>query len=368
MFGDHYRNRRVLITGHTGFKGSWLTQWLHGLGAHVSGFSDRAPDRGSLGGEWPAGILKDDLRGDIRDPIAIAKAVRKTKPEVVFHLAAQPLVRLSYREPLATLNTNVTGTANLLEAVRTSARRIDVVVVTTDKCYENRNWHHGYRESDPLGGHDVYSASKAATELVVQSWRRSFFDPSAELGNIASARGGNVIGGGDYSDDRIVPDCVRSLKKGRAIEVRNPAATRPWQHVLDCLSGYLLLGWRLGTTGKNSPFAEAFNFGPPIESNRSVQDLVETALGVWPGEWRHTDDPSAPHEATLLHLSTDKAAQMLKWFPVWDFSRTVRETIGWYHLRHTGRRADMVEFTIRQIEHYGKDASAKGLVWTQTTR
>lgn len=363
MFGNHYRKRRVLITGHTGFKGSWLGLWLNELGAEVSGFSDRAQKPPSIHQSAGASVWKNDLRGDIADPKAVSNAIDETKPEIIFHMAAQPLVRLSYDQPMETWQTNVMGTANLLDSVRQQKRRTHVVVITTDKCYENRNWHHGYRESDSLGGHDVYSASKAGAELVTQSMRRSFFEPDKKLGNVASARAGNVIGGGDYAADRIIPDCVRSLRSGDAIRVRNPWATRPWQHVLDCLSGYLLLGWKLSTGGKNSSFADAFNFGPPAASNRNVQDLVEEVLKTWPGQWKNEGEANAPHEATLLHLSTDKAAQVLNWFPVWDFETAIAQTMEWYRVRHDRSRTDMNEFSTEQISAFVTAARDQGLHW-----
>ncbi|MFT4690952.1 MAG: CDP-glucose 4,6-dehydratase [Limisphaerales bacterium] len=363
MFGNHYRKRRVLITGHTGFKGSWLGLWLNELGAEVSGFSDRAPKSPSIHQSASSSVWKNDLRGDIADPKAIRNAISKTKPDIIFHLAAQPLVRLSYEQPMATWQTNIMGTANVLDAVREQKRRIHVVVVTTDKCYENRNWHHGYRESDSLGGHDVYSASKAGAELVTQSMRRSFFEPNKSLGNVASARAGNVIGGGDYAADRIIPDCVNALRAGKSIRVRNPWATRPWQHVLDCLSGYLLLGWKLSTAGKNSQFADAFNFGPAAASNRNVRDLVEEVLKTWPGQWKNEGEADAPHEATLLHLSTDKAAQLLNWFPVWDFESAISRTMEWYRTRHDRSRTDMAEFSRDQIAAFEESARAQDLNW-----
>jgi CDP-glucose 4,6-dehydratase len=363
MFGDFYRNRRILVTGHTGFKGAWLSLWLRELGAEVSGFSDRNPTRPSLGELLPPKTFHHDLRGDIADAAAVRRAIRTTKPEFIFHLAAQPLVRLSYRQPLHTLQTNVMGTACLLEAVRELKSAAHVLVVTTDKCYENRNWAHGYRETDALGGHDVYSSSKAGAELVTQSWRRSFFEPDPALGNVASARAGNVIGGGDYAADRIIPECVHSLRKKEPIFVRNPAATRPWQHVLDCLSGYLLLGWCLATAGKNSRYGTAFNFGPPAASNRTVGELVQEVLRTWPGEWTTKADPNAPHEATLLHLATDQAAQWLQWFPVWNFADTVRHTTAWYQLRHGRRRADLAEFSRQQIATFVTDARAHQAPW-----
>lgn len=367
MFQGFYQDKKVWVTGHTGFKGAWLSLWLHQLGAEVHGLSDQDSLPFSLGQALPGSIWKSDLRGDVRDLKTLKQAIRKIQPSLIFHLAAQPLVRLSYDQPLETLQTNVLGTANLLEAVRLTRSPAHVVVITTDKCYENREWLHGYRETDALGGHDVYSASKAGAELVTHSWRRSFFMPDEKLGNLASARAGNVIGGGDYAPDRLLPDCVRALRKGQNIEIRNPNATRPWQHVLDCLSGYLTLGSHLASSGKNNRFSSAFNFGPSNASNRTVKELVEAALLWWPGEW-FTDAPDrALHEAKLLHLSTDLAAQSLRWFPVWDFEQAVEKSMSWYRARHDRRKTDPVEHSIRQIQEFQIDAVARQVAWAQTT-
>jgi len=274
MFGDFYTGKQVLVTGHTGFKGGWLSLWLGSLGAKVSGYGLPAPTHPNFHELIQDGVFSREFIGDVRDLSCLRSAVERIRPEVVFHLAAQPLVRLSYREPLETLSSNVMGTANLLEAVRQTECAAAVVIVTSDKCYENRQWVHGYRENDAMGGHDVYSMSKGAAELVVQSWRRSFFAPNAKLGNVATARGGNVIGGGDYAPDRLVPDCIRALLGRQSIAIRNPSATRPWQHVLDCLSGYLWLGSQLARQEKNSPIADAFNFGPGVQAGMTVVELV----------------------------------------------------------------------------------------------
>ena len=252
----------------------------------------------------------------------------------------------------------------LLEAVRAAGLPCPVIVVTSDKCYENRGWEWGYRERDPLGGHDVYSMSKAAAELVAQSWRRSFFQTDARLGPLATVRAGNVIGGGDYAEDRIVPDCVRALLGGKPIAVRNPAATRPWQHVLDCLSGYLWLGARLAQPQCDARLADAFNFGPAAPSNQPVSALVTELLRHWPGEWRDESDPAAPHEASFLHLSTDRAAQWLGWFPTSDFAEAVRDTARWYRARHV-EGADMVAFSRAQIADFTAVAVQRGLAWAQ---
>lgn len=362
-FNQFYRNRRVLVTGQTGFKGGWLSLWLHHLGASVWGFGQGAPTAPSFHETLPAGTFEGEIVGDIRNARAIQDAVVRVRPDIVFHLAAQPLVRKSYSEPEDTLATNVMGTANVLDALRLAGGTTHVLVVTTDKCYENVGRTDGYVETDPLGGHDVYSASKAAAELVVQSWRRSFFEPNPALGNLASARGGNVIGGGDYAEDRLVPDAIRALLAGREIPVRNPASTRPWQHVLDCLSGYLWLGARLATSGKNSPIASAFNFGPDPAANRPVQELVECILRGWPGKWLNLAPPNAPHEAARLNLSIQKAGQLLGWHPAWDFEATVRETVAWYRARHVNQVSDLAAFSVDQINAFTAAAQKRGVAW-----
>jgi len=242
-------------------------------------------------------------------------------------MAAQPIVRRSYAEPLETFETNATGTANLLECVRRAELPCPVIVITSDKCYENREWEFAYRENDALGGHDVYSMSKAATELVAQSWNKSFFGPNPKLGPVVTVRAGNVIGGGDYAQDRIVPDSVRALSDGKPILVRNPVAVRPWQHVLECLSGYLWLAARLGKEGKNSRLATPFNFGPEPSARQPVRRLVEEILKTWPGKWVDGSDPKSVHEATLLSLSIEKAGALLGWYPTWEFKEAIRQTV-----------------------------------------
>ncbi|NBR85973.1 MAG: CDP-glucose 4,6-dehydratase [Proteobacteria bacterium] len=359
-----YAGRRVFITGHTGFKGSWLSLWLHTLGAEVVGFSLPPATPPNLHETLGGKVFADEIFGDIREMQAVNAAVAAARPDFVFHLAAQPLVRLSFAQPVETFEVNVMGTVHLLEALRTAGQRCPVIIVTSDKCYENRGWEWGYREHDPLGGHDVYSMSKAATELVAQSWRRSFFQTDARLGPLATVRAGNVIGGGDYAADRIVPDCVRALLAGRPIGLRSPHATRPWQHVLDCLSGYLWLGAKLAGPTPEARLADAFNFGPDARSNQPVAALVHEFLQHWPGEWRDESRADAPHEASFLHLSTDRAAQWLGWYPTWDFATAVRETARWYHARHvTG--ADMAAFSRAQIAAFTAAAAARGLTWAK---
>ena len=368
MFANQYQGKKVLITGHTGFKGSWLSEWLLMLGAEVTGFSNRVFDQPdhftSLG-------LEKRMRhviGDVRDLPALERVIQETRPDFVFHLAAQPLVRLSYREPVETMSTNVMGTVNLLDALRRVQHPVACVVVTSDKCYENREVLHGYHESDALGGHDPYSASKGAAEIVAHSYRRSYFMAADSLVRMATARAGNVIGGGDWAEDRIVPDCVRSLMKGDAIAVRNPVATRPWQHVLEPLSGYLWLGALLTGTVKlpRVPDAlavsNAFNFGPWLEANRSVKDLVTEMLKHWPGDWRDASQPGAVHEAGLLNLAIDKAWHMLGWQPVWNFAENVQATARWYH-QATQAGHEVLELTRGDITAYMDSAKAAGITW-----
>jgi len=363
MFGGCYENRRILVTGHTGFKGAWLSLWLRELGAEVHGFALDPPTQPSLYEAIGPGTFAGERRADVRSLDELTAALSESRPDLVFHLAAQALVRRSYREPIETLATNVAGTANVLEAIRRLELPCHVVVATTDKCYENRESGHAYCESDPLGGHDVYSASKAAAELTVSAWRRSFFEVNPRLGHVASVRAGNVIGGGDFGEDRIVPDCWRALSQGRPIEVRSPHAVRPWQHVLDCLSGYLWLGARLAGERGATALASAFNFGPPPQSRRAVGDLVEAILALWPGEMSVVGNAGAVHEAKLLALDTTKASELLGWQPVWAFDETVRHTVEWYRKAQAASGADLRQFSVTQIERYCEDGRARNAVW-----
>lgn len=325
MFGNAYDGRRVLVTGHTGFKGSWLVMWLQSLGAEVTAISlppETTPNH------WE--LLKLDAKSyyiDIRNEEALRAKVIEARPEMVFHLAAQPLVRRSYRQPLQSWASNVMGTANLLDACRQAEELAAIVVVTTDKCYENREWVWGYREIDPLGGHDPYSASKAGSELVAASYRRSFFHtPQSPL--LATARAGNVIGGGDWSEDRLLPDLVRAVAAGKSLEIRSPASTRPWQHVLECLSGYLVLGQRLLEGDRSC--AEAWNFGPDREGNRQVDEVLAALQADWPAVRWHCGDEPQLHEAQLLHLDSGKARDRLGWRPVLSFDEGIAATGEWY--------------------------------------
>jgi CDP-glucose 4,6-dehydratase len=356
-FSESFKDRRVLVTGHTGFKGSWLCEWLLALGAEVHGLALSPPTDPSLFEQLAlAGRIAHHQIGDVRDLAAVESAVSSARPDFVFHLAAQPLVRLSYAQPVETYATNVMGTVHVLEAIRRQGLACSVVAVTTDKCYENREWLHAYREEDAMGGHDPYSSSKGAAELVISAYRRSFFAGSSGI-RLASARAGNVIGGGDWAQDRIVPDCVRALSQNASIPVRNKVATRPWQHVLEPLSGYLQLAATLARdSGLPLPpetYQGGFNFGPALSSNKTVADLVLEILKHWPGTWEDRSDPSAPHEAVKLNLSTDKAFHMLQWRPRWDFGQTVRQTIEWYRSAaacHSS--ADFRALTSAQINAY----------------
>ncbi|MBP6864641.1 MAG: CDP-glucose 4,6-dehydratase [Candidatus Didemnitutus sp.] len=365
-FADIYRGKRVLVTGHTGFKGSWLCEWLLSLGAEVTGLALPPPTEPSLFDQLRLAHRLRHVVGDIRSLAVVRRVIDEAKPDFVFHLAAQPLVRLSYREPVETYATNVMGTVHVLEAVRLAARPCTVVCITTDKCYENREWVHSYREEDPMGGYDPYSSSKGAAELVIAAYRRSYFSAADSLVRLASARAGNVIGGGDWALDRIVPDCIRALQASQAIPVRNKIATRPWQHVLEPLSGYLWLGACLASPAL-SPFGaqlcSGFNFGPALTSNRTVAELVQEILRHWPGQWVDQSDPHAVHEAKLLNLATDKAFHFLHWKPVWDFAATIAETVSWYRLA-AAKPGEIEAATRRQIESYTAAARARGVAWS----
>lgn len=352
-FASTFRGRRVFLTGHTGFKGAWLTLWLAKLGAEVTGYSLGPPTTPNLFDlAHVRGATARHHEADLRDRPAIRRAMIETEPDLVLHLAAQSAVRPGYQQPYETFEINTMGTASVLDAVRALGRPCAVVVVTTDKCYENREHVWGYRETDAMGGHDPYSASKGAAELVVSSYRRSFFDPArvAEHGvKLASARAGNVIGGGDFKADAIVPDLVRSRMAGVPLEVRSPDAVRPWQHVLDCLSGYLSLSAQmLGDDAAR--WCDAWNFGPLSGSELPVRDLVEKFADEWgDGDWLDTSDRRQPHEAKTLRLSIDKALWELGWRPRWGVEDAVRRTADWYRRWHV-ERASPRELCEEQID------------------
>ena len=354
MFQDVYKGRKILVTGHTGFKGSWLSLWLINMGAQVVGISLPPP---TTPNHWD--LLELNMEShflDIRDENALRNKIQSLQPDMIFHLAAQPLVRQSYHEPIKTWATNVMGTANLLNASRSIENLKAVVVVTTDKCYENKEWIWGYRETDPLGGHDPYSASKGGSELVTASFRNSFFN-LASSALIASARAGNVIGGGDWSEDRLIPDLIRSIESNNPLHIRSPNATRPWQHVLECLSGYLMLGQEL-IQGKKS-YAEAWNFGPERDGNRQVQEVLQAIQKHIPSfQWSQADGLQ-PHEAKLLHLDSGKAREKLSWKPVWSFEEGVEATASWYRAWLDNKEVISKD----QLKSYCALANVRGLTW-----
>ncbi|MCL0035303.1 CDP-glucose 4,6-dehydratase [Thermodesulfovibrionales bacterium] len=349
LFADVYAGKKVIITGDTGFKGSWLAIWLLNLGASVVGYA--LPPKTKKDNYLICGLDKKVIHidGDIRDYQTLLGIFSKYEPEIVFHLAAQSLVLDSYNDPLYTYSTNVMGTVNLLEAVRHTPSVKVAINVTSDKCYENREWVYGYRETDPMGGRDPYSSSKGASEIITSSYWRSFFSQD-NTANIASARAGNVIGGGDWADDRIFPDCMRSLLNNKPIAIRNPEAVRPWQHVLEPLSGYLLLGSLLYTEGKK--YSAAWNFGPLSKSMVSVRQLVEETIKQW-GSGRYIIEHSSDStpEAGLLHLDISKAVSELNWHPVLDFKQTVKFSIDEYRVdRFTSR--EIFNQRIKHIKKY----------------
>lgn len=353
-FNNIFHGRRVLLTGHTGFKGSWLALWLKQLGADVACLAlapDTTPNHWSL-----LNLNLEEYLVDIRDDAAVQKTMALVKPDIVFHLAAQPLVRRSYADPLTTWATNVQGTAHVLEACRHVTSVKAIVAVTTDKCYENQEWLWGYRENDRLGGHDPYSASKAGAELVAASYRQSYFSKEGSP-LLATARAGNVIGGGDWSEDRLIPDMVRASKLGESVEIRSPNATRPWQHVLESLSGYLLLGQRL--LQRRPGFAEAWNFGPDDSGNQTVSAVLSRLHQHWDGlRWHVTGTPQ-PHEAGLLQLDSTKARTLLEWAPVWGFDEGLKRTADWY--RFYLKKGEVSTGT--QLADYVEAAMVKRVGW-----
>jgi len=358
-----YKNKRVLVTGHTGFKGSWLCEWLLALGAEVHGYSLPPPTKPSLFNQLKlARRIKSHTIGDVRDLDSLVRTMRLVKPDFIFHLAAQPLVRLSYEKPVDTFEVNVMGTVNVLEAARrigrtqfghqTSGHQISMVCITTDKVYENNEKGRPFKETDPFGGYDPYSASKGACEIAISSYRRSFFDSPDSPVWVASARAGNVIGGGDWAKDRIVPDAMRALAKGEAIPVRNSVSTRPWQHVLEPLGGYLALGVALAKRERFGEVCGGFNFGPDPKANRTVKELVDEILKWREGAWLDKTEPDAVHEAGQLNLDIRKARRILGWKPRWNFEETVKNTVQWYAAVANGGNPTAI--TKEQIAAYDK--------------
>ena len=346
----YYKGKKILVTGHTGFKGAWLLTWLHLLGANVKGYA-LAPENedGIFNIIYPI-VQCESVIADLRDKERLQKAIQDFQPDLLFHLAAQALVRRSYEIPAETFEVNAVGTANLLEAVKLLDKKCSVVVITTDKVYENKEKDYLYHEADVLGGYDPYSASKAAAEIVVSSFRNSFFPVTGYASHqkaVSSARAGNVIGGGDWSSDRIIPDIIRSLKKGQSIEVRNPNAVRPWQHVLEPLNGYLMLGMLLDQDpGK---YSGAYNFGPLPDDHLPVKDLVELAIKFWGnGKWIDRFGTGGQHEAGILKLDICKARKILNWQPKLSCATAVEWTIDWYKQE----KDKVFDYTIQQIKNY----------------
>lgn len=354
-----WNGRSVFMTGHTGFKGGWLALWLHQLGARVHGYAlDPVTDPSLFEVTQVGRVLSADWRADLADLAGLRSAIARAQPDVVFHLAAQPLVRASYADPIGTLATNVMGTAHLLEAVRSVDSVRAVVIITTDKVYENREWAHPYREADRLGGHDPYSASKAAAEIVAASYRLSFFAQSlGPVAKIATARAGNVIGGGDWSSDRLVPDCLAAFARDKPVRLRNPQAVRPWQHVLEPLAGYLLLAQHLlSEHGQHA--APAWNFGPDSSGDATVAEVGALLASLWGDDARieHVPSPANPHEAGMLRLDSTVARTKLGWTPRWPLRSALSQTVNWY--RAWLRGDDMAAVTRGQIGSYQAGADS----------
>jgi CDP-glucose 4,6-dehydratase len=344
-----WSGRRVAVTGHSGFKGAWLTTWLQELGAEITGLSLGAPSSPCLSDELLDPALLAET-GDIRDPVAVDRWLERSRPEIVFHLAAQSLVRPSYEDPVGTYAINVMGTVHLLDAARRCSSIRAIVVVTTDKCYENREWHWPYRENEAMGGRDPYSSSKGCAELVTAAYRSSYFAQEANSPRVATARAGNVIGGGDWSRNRLLPDAVRAFAEREMLEIRSPRATRPWQHVLEPLCGYLLIAEQLVGDG-GEKFAEGWNFGPEERDCRSVAYVVDQFSALW-GEgasWRVSADEH-PHEATFLKVDASKAKALLEWHPRLDLDQTLEWSVSWYRSHQAG--ADARQLVLDQIHRY----------------
>jgi CDP-glucose 4,6-dehydratase len=362
MFRDIYNNKRVLITGHTGFKGSWLTAWLLSLGAKVAGYSLSIPTEPSHIEELEILPKIDHYLGDVKDYDNLLKICKDFKPEFIFHLAAQPLVRDSYTDPRNTFEVNMLGTLNVLEVIRVMSNTIKVgIMITSDKCYDNVEWIYGYRENDALGGADPYSGSKGAAELIAKSYMLSFFKDGKP--RVATVRAGNVIGGGDWAKDRIVPDIVKSWSNGKSVEIRSPYSTRPWQHVLEPLSGYLNLAAELYNE-QSTFYNQAFNFGPDSKINKNVGELIEQMKLNWneSAGWINQSTNDTMKESNLLKLSCDKANIMLKWFPVMGFEETIEFTVSWYVDFYINKK-EMYAVTTAQINEYTTLAKERGIDW-----
>lgn len=345
-----WKGKKVYLTGHTGFKGSWLSLWLQNMGAVVKGYSLEANTKPALFYQANIAEEMESEIGDIRNLEQLTESMVSFSPDILIHMAAQPLVRLSYQEPVDTYTTNVIGTVNVLEAARKCPKLKAIVSVTTDKCYENKEWDWGYRENEPMGGHDPYSSSKGCAELVTSAYRRSFFS-SQDTASLASARAGNVIGGGDWAEDRLLPDILRAFEKSEPVVVRNPLSTRPWQHVLEPLSGYLVLAQELFLNGDN--FAEGWNFGPKDEDCKPVSWILDKMVTFWGNNasWS-LDKNNNPHEAGFLKLDCSKALNRLKWNPKWNLQLTLKSIVDWHQLYSNG--GDLKKQCLKEINTYSK--------------
>lgn len=365
IFRNIYKNKKILITGHTGFKGAWLTQWLLELGANICGYSLNPPTEINLFNNLRIENEITHIVSDIRDYQSLLRVFQDFNPEIVFHLAAQPLVRTSYLNPIETYQTNVMGTVNVLEAIRNCESVKSAIIITTDKCYENKEWVYGYRENDPMGGYDPYSASKGCAEIVISSYRNSFFNienfGKAHNIALASARAGNVIGGGDWALDRLIPDCIRAITNNETIVLRNPVSTRPWQHVLEPLAGYLWLGCKTLEDGKK--YSEAWNFGPYDEDVLTVEEVVNKIINFWKhGDYKIESD-NIYHEANLLKLDISKAFFKLNWKTVYKANKAIEKTAEWYKLYYE-KSKDIKVLTINHINDYVRNAKELNIEWS----
>lgn len=361
LFGGIYKGKKVLLTGHTGFKGSWLALWLEKMGAEVYGYALKNEDLNHL--DLLSLNISQKL-DDLRNLEALQNYFDEVQPDIVFHLAAQALVRASYDNPIDTFSSNVMGTLHVFEACRKTPSVKAIVNVTSDKCYENKEWHWGYRENEPMGGYDPYSASKGCAEILTSSYRNSYFNTdyfgAKHQVLLASGRAGNVIGGGDWAADRLLPDMVRAAAKQETVKIRNPKATRPWQHVLEPLSGYLTLGWKL--LEKDITAAEGWNFGPDLSSNLPVEEIIKLSINQWNAiSIEYSKDPNDHHEANLLMLDCSKATKLLKWKAVWGIEKTIEKTIGWYQEYYNNAKVNSTS----DLESYVSDANQANILWAQ---